>query len=203
LFKIDEATTFVVHHAVTDPDVDEYTLTYTIRLIVQEFFKEQQRCIYCVDTIYKVDSIDRLEYYGYGSDISTNIFVHRDLMDTLHAPPSDVRFDIRFVVNADGLCGIWRRMQKPLSGEIKLRQTNISFVTFDMYSKQFDTVCRQPDLPRGLSRTVHGQAVDMFQERLRVAADARFHEEDLSRTIHGDDDFVVVFGNSEYAVAVT
>jgi hypothetical protein len=191
----------VVHHAVTDPDVHAYTLTYTIRLIVQEFVKERQRCIYCVDSIYNVESIECLEYYG--SDIGTNVFFHTDLMDTHHVPPSDVRFDIRFVVNADGLCGIWRRMQKPLSGEIKLRRTNISFVTFDMYSKQFNAVCRQPDLPRGLSRTIHGQAVDMFQERLRVAADARFHEEDLSRTTHGDDDFVVVFGNSEYAVAVT
>lgn len=71
-----------------------------------------------------------------------------------------------------------------------------------MYTRKFDTGCRQPDLPGGNAGTVHGQAVDMFQAGLRDRVSSLTDQEDMGEAIEGDDDFVVFFGDLRYVLAV-
>lgn len=185
------------------PDGD--THKYAVRLIIQEFIKESSRDIHYIDTAYTVEPHppplrDWIPYLNSESNSSQIANGERPEDRAIYS----FGFEVKIIVDPDGLCGMWRDLYLP--ARVGTPFSEESFVTFDMYTKKFDTSCPPPGVPQGVAVTVHGQAIDMHFKRQRERPDSYSVEHPdgnfLYSSADGDDDFVVLFGHKGYAVAI-
>ena len=196
LLKTNQDTTFIVYQAYTGPESSNAIDVYTMRLIIQELAGERQKTIRHVDNVFKTN--DLME-----TDIAARRSAILNPPDTLNLLGADAfgfsfgpfHIDIRIVVDADGLCGIWRTARH-LSG------TMVSGIRYDMFRNEFDTLPLNYNQPECVTRTIHGQAYDISMGGVELWADQELAKGYLGRTMEGDDDCVVGFGKRDYLVLI-
>jgi hypothetical protein len=157
------------------------TYRYTIRLIVQEFFQEQSKGIKYFDSIYSLN------------------------MESPEPDPFQ-QFSMFFKcsVNVEGLCGVWRKLLFSRGGSMHSAH-HVKFVTFDMYHKKFDdwhdiTIHPGPEYPVSAALTIHGQEFVMSSMQWRRGIPDSPYTGYGNSVVQADCDFVVVFGERDYAV---
>lgn len=203
--QTNQDSTFVVHQAWTDARLEGDSHTYTVRLIVQEFIKEKPQDISYIDTTYTIDpDFPFYEELLSGRDGRT-IIPHHTVNGDGSSNRSTFNLRLKIVVNPDGLIGMWldvRFLRRLVShfGAVT------SFSTFDMYDKKFGTGCDDPEGPKSMGHVIHGQAIDMYFKRSksRPDKDTLGHPpgDFIYNSAEGDDDFVVLFGDTDYVVAI-
>jgi hypothetical protein len=165
--QIDKETSFVFSQAWKGPDSGDNS--YTIRLIVEEFTKEQSKGIYHVDIIHTAPADP-----------------HR---------PQTTSFDpgpLSIVVDEDGRCSIGCR---PRHDQGYPGPDITALALFDMYDKNFDTRHPYlPDLPGGSMRSLREQITDMGLASLKIQGRNDIDEVGPIYTVEGDDRFIVLFG---------
>lgn len=188
VIKTDKNTTFVVHQAWSTPLKVGYDYRYRIRLIVQEFFQEQPKGINYVDSIYPVNEESLSKSYSFRFEAPED--------------PFKFVFELKCSVNAEGLCGVWRRLLFVRRPGAHLEHYNVDFVMWDMYNKKFDdwydtSSVPWPEYPVSAALTFHGHEFVMSKREWRMGI--RLSDNRVP-VVQGDCDFVVVFEESDYAV---